>query len=233
MAELPAGTVTFLFTDLEGSTRLWEQQPDAMKEALARHDEILREAVEAHGGHVVKTTGDGFHAVFVAAGDAVEAAVEAQRALSSDSWGDIGRLRVRMGLHTGVEEPRDGDYFGSTINRAARLMAVAHGGQVVCSAATADLAGEVLASVGFRDLGEHRLRDLSRPERVFQALALGLETEFAPLRSLDAYPGNLPVQLTSFVGREQELAAIVGMLKGSRLVTITGVGGVGKTRLAL
>ena len=233
MAELPTGTVTFLFTDLEGSTRLWEQHPDVMPAALARHDEILREAVDAHCGQVVKSTGDGLHGVFAAAGDAVQAAVSAQRGLGTESWGETGGLRVRMGLHSGVAEVRDGDYFGSTLNRAARLMAVAHGGQVVCSAATADLARDVLATVEFRDLGEHRLRDLSRAERVFEVRGSGLASEFPPLASLDAFPGNLPLQASSFVGRQREVARVIEALGDARVVTLTGVGGVGKTRLAV
>src|SRR5262245_30944753 len=162
MSELPRGTVTFLFTDLEVSTRLWEQEPDAMRAALARHDSILREAVAKSGGEVVKGTGDGLHAVFATADAAVRAAVAGQRALAEQAWGVSEQLCVRMGLHTGAAELRDGDYFGSAVNRAARLMHVAHGGQVVCSQATADLARDgLLEGVSLVDLGEHRLRDLS------------------------------------------------------------------------
>jgi len=234
VAELPSGTVTFLFTDLESSTRLWDEQREAMKAALARHDEILRGAVEAQGGQVVKGTGDGLHAVFATAEAGLVAAAASQRALGREGWGATGPLRVRMGLHTGAAERRGGDYFGPVLNRAARLMAAAHGGQVVCSQVTADLVADSLPEgVGLVDLGEHRLRDLARPERVFQVCAPGLDGEFGALLSLEAYPGNLPGQLTSFVGRDEELAVIAGMLERSRLVTITGVGGVGKTRLAL
>jgi class 3 adenylate cyclase len=198
VAELPRGTVTFLFTDLEGSSRLWEQHPDAMEEALARHDSILREAVESHDGHVVKTTGDGAHAVFATARDAVGAAVVGQQGLADERWGSTGRLRVRMGIHTGEAQYREGDYYGPALNRAARLAGVAHGGQVVCSQATADLARDGLPDgLGLADLGEHRLRDLSRPERVFEVQAPGLEREFGPLASLDAFPGNLPLQVSS------------------------------------
>src|SRR5205807_169798 len=136
MADLPSGTVTFLFTDLEGSTRLWEEHPEAMKAALARHDEILRDAVEAHDGHVVKTTGDGLHAAFATAHDALEAAVSGQRALRSEDWSLPAQLLVRMGLHTGEAQHRDGDYYGSAVNHAARLMSVAHGGQLLVSATT-------------------------------------------------------------------------------------------------
>jgi predicted ATPase/class 3 adenylate cyclase len=232
---LPTGTVTFLFTDLEGSTRLWEEHPEAMKAALARHDELVRGAIEEHGGSIVKTTGDGAHAAFATAEAAVRAALGAQLALRDEPWPETtGPLRVRIGLHTGSAELRDGDYYGSAANRAARVMAVAHGGQVLCSQATADLVRDVLAEgTGLVDLGEHRLRDLSRPERVFQVAAVGLHAEFGPLRSVDALPGNLPVQLSSFVGRDQEIDRIAAAFDGARVVTITGVGGVGKTRLAV
>jgi predicted ATPase/class 3 adenylate cyclase len=233
VAELPSGTVTFLFTDLEVSTRLWDQEPDAMREALARHDAILSDAVEAHGGVIVKGRGDGVHAVFATADAAVRAAIACELAMDAEVWPVSEALRVRVGLHTGVAELRDGDYFGSAVNRAARLEAIAHGGQVVCSQATADLAQDVLAGgVGFVDLGEHRLRDLSRAERVFQVTASGLQDRFGPLLSVDAFPGNLPVQVSSFIGREREIERIVEALRDARVVTLTGVGGVGKTRLA-
>ncbi|MEX1007414.1 MAG: adenylate/guanylate cyclase domain-containing protein [Acidimicrobiia bacterium] len=232
--ELPSGLVTFLFTDIEGSTRLWEEHPDGMRAALAHHDELIRGAVEAQRGYVVKTTGDGVHAAFPTADDGVRAAIVAQRALAGQEWGETGELRVRMGLHTGAAEVRDGDYYGSSLNRAARLMGVAHGGQIVCSHATADLARDSLTEgVVLTDLGDHRLRDLSRPERVFQIHAPDLAGSFAPLRSVDSFPGNLPLQVSSFIGREQEIAQIVAALHEARVVTLTGVGGVGKTRLAL
>jgi class 3 adenylate cyclase len=233
-AELPTGTVTFLFTDLEGSTRLWEEHPEAMKEVLARHDEILREAVEAQGGVVVKTTGDGLHAAFASAEAALLAAAAGQVSLAAAHWERTGPLRVRMGIHTGAGELRDGDYFGPALNRAARVTAVAHGGQVLVSLATEELVRDSLSpELGLVELGEHRLRDLSRPERVFQLQVPGVAFEFPALRSLDVLPGNLPVQLTSFVGREEELARVAGELGQARLVSLTGVGGVGKTRLAL
>ena len=234
MSELPAGTVTFLFTDLEGSTRLWEEHPDAMRAALARHDEILRDAVEKRDGYLVKTTGDGLHAAFAVAPDAVAAALDAQRALTREEWTLPEPLTVRMGLHTGVAEVRDGDYYGTAVNRAARVAAAAHGGQIVASAATADLVRDDLgADITLLDLGEHRLRDLGRPERIVQLSHPELPSDFPALRSLDAFPGNLPVQRTAFVGRAEDLDAVRAALDDSPVITLTGVGGVGKTRLAL
>ena len=234
MRDLPTGTVTFLFTDLEGSTRLWEEHPGAMRDALARHDEILRDAVEKRDGHVVKTTGDGLHAAFGTAPDAVAAALDAQQALVAEDWTLPEPLKVRMGLHTGVADLRDGDYYGPAVNRAARVSAAAHGGQIVASAATADLVRDDLAAaVELLDLGEHRLRDLGRSEHIVQLSRPGLPSEFPPLRSLDAHPGALPVQLTSFVGRDDDVHRIIAMVGEAPLVTLIGTGGVGKTRLAL
>jgi predicted ATPase/class 3 adenylate cyclase len=234
VADLPTGTVTFLFTDLEGSTRLWEDKPEAMKAALARHDDLLREAVESCGGHVVKTTGDGVLAVFATAHEALNAAVRGQRSLGLEAWTETGPLRVRMGLHTGEAENRSRDYYGAALNRAARLMSAAHAGQIVVSNATeqfvrADLAPEL----DLIDLGEHRFRDLSRPVRVFQVTAPGLRREFPKLRSLDEFLGNLPRQVTSFIGRGEELKSVVASLDEHRLVTLTGPGGIGKTRLSI
>jgi predicted ATPase/class 3 adenylate cyclase len=229
--ELPTGTVTFLFTDLEGSTRLWEEQPEAMGPASARHDELVRSAIEASSGTVVKTTGDGFHAVFAVASDAVDAAVMAQLALADEPWGATGPLRVRMGVHTGAAELRDDDYYSSAVNRAARLTSIAHGGQIVVSSTTSGLVPD--GSVMFVDLGEHRLRDLAEPMQVYQVTHPGLPREFPRIRSLDALPGNLPAQLTSFVGRGDELAGLAQALDEWRLVTLTGTGGVGKSRLAV
>ncbi|MCJ7672426.1 MAG: adenylate/guanylate cyclase domain-containing protein [Acidimicrobiia bacterium] len=191
LVELPTGTVTFLFTDLEGSTRLWEAHPEAMKGTLARHDEILRDAVEGHGGHVVKMTGDGLHAAFQLPLDAVAAAVAGQLMCAREEWPISEPLRVRMGIHTGVVEDRDGDYFGSAVNRAARVMGVAHGGQILVSQTSQELLRDQLADgTALLDLGELRLRDLSRPERVFQLVADGLEDVFPPVRSLEAFPGT-------------------------------------------
>jgi predicted ATPase/class 3 adenylate cyclase len=226
--------VTFLFTDLEGSTRLWEEHPEAMRDALARHDAILRDAVEHRDGVVVKTTGDGLHAAFATAPDSVLAALDAQRALIREEWALPEPLKVRMGLHTGVAEVRDGDYYGTAVNRAARVSAAAHGGQIVASAATADLVRDDLTpEVSLIDLGEHRLRDLGRAERLVQFTHPDLPADFPPLRSLDAFPGNLPVQRTAFVGRSDDLVAVRAAVDDSPVVTLTGVGGVGKTRLAL
>ncbi len=205
-----------------------------MQEALARHDAILRTAIEVHDGHVVKMTGDGAHAAFVTADAAAGAAVDAQLALAAEAWGETGELRVRMGLHTGPAEQRDGDYFGTAVNRAARIMSAAHGGQIVVSLACEELLRDAMPDeYTLVDLGEHRLRDLSRAERAFQLEGPGLATTFPHLQSLDAFPGNLPVQLTSFVGRDDDVAGLAKALAESRLVTLTGVGGVGKTRLAL
>ena len=222
----PSGTVTFLFTDIEGSTRLWQADEVAMRAALSRHDDLLHEAVLAERGTVFSSMGDGIAAAFSAASEAVRAALAATEVLAAETWPTEAPIRVRMGLHTGEAEVRDGDYFGTAVNRAARLMAVGHGGQVLCSQATAAL---VDAEVGLVDLGEHRLRDLDRPMRVFQVGG----GSFPPLRSLDVLPGNLPSLASSFVGRHKELAEVAKELGAARLVTLTGVGGVGKTRLAL
>ena len=232
MSELPSGTVSFIFTDIEGSTQLWESRREEMAEALAAHDAVLRAAVAAHDGWVFSTGGDGFTAAFQRAPDAVAAALAIQLGLTAESL--AVPISVRIGLHTGDVQERDANYFGPPLNRCARLMGAAHGGQVLLSGVTATLAGDRLpGGSSLRDLGEHRLRDLSEPEHVFQLLHPDLRAEFPPLRSLDAYPGNLPVQPTGFVGREAELAEISKALEECRVVTLCGVGGVGKTRLAL
>ena len=218
-AAAPSGVVTFLFTDVEGSTRRWEADADAMRTALAAHDEVLRRVIEAHGGFLFKHTGDGVCASFASPRSAVDAAVAAQRALE---------LPVRMGLATGEAELRDGDYFGAVLNRAARVMASGHGGQVLLDGITAGLC----SSIDLISLGPRRLRDIAKPVEMFQVLAVGLGREFPPLKSLDAAPGNLRPPTTSLVGRESELAELHEAVKAHRLVTLTGVGGVGKTRLA-
>ena len=212
--------MTFLFTDVEGSTRRWEADADGMRVALAAHDEVLRAAIEAQGGWLFKHTGDGVCAAFASPRFAVDAAVAAQGALE---------LPVRMGLATGEAELRDGDYFGAVLNRAARVMAAGHGGQILLAESTAVL----LSGVDLLDLGPRRLRDLPTAVGVFQVRAAGLRTEFPALRALDASPGNLRAATTSFIGRESEVAELQTAVKAHRLVTLTGVGGVGKTRLAL
>ncbi|MDX1613721.1 MAG: adenylate/guanylate cyclase domain-containing protein [Candidatus Promineifilaceae bacterium] len=234
----PTGTVTFLFTDIEGSTRLWDRHPHAMQQAQARHDTILHQAIREHQGTVVKSTGDGLHVVFPAAADALRAALTAQQALAAEAWPDSAHLQVRMGLHSGEAELREGDYYGAAVNRAARLMGLASGGQVLVSSATAELIRDRLPTgVSLTDLGRQRLPDLARPEHVFQLVHPSLPADFPPLPSASAGPHNLPERLTSFVGRQRELEEIGRLLTDEgvreRLVTLTGPGGTGKTRLAL
>jgi len=225
---------TFLFTDIEGSTRLWEEHAAGMGPALAQHDRLLRGVVEAGGGTVIKTTGDGILARFDDPVAAVEAGLAGQRALRGASWGETGPLRVRMALHSGEAEERDGDYFGPALNRVARILAIAYGNQIVCSAVAAVLAGDRLPpSIELVDLGSHRLRDIDRPEQVYQVVVDDLPRTFPPLRSLSTRRSNLPVQLTSFVGRDRELAEVAALLERHRLVTLIGTGGTGKTRLML
>jgi predicted ATPase/class 3 adenylate cyclase len=236
VASPPTGTLTFLFTDIEGSTKLWERDSSVMQVALARHDEILRSAIEERGGYVFKTVGDAFCAAFLTAPDALEAALETQRRLLSLEWEQTGPLRVRMALHTGAAEERDGDYFGPPVNRVARLLSAAHGGQVLLSLPAQELVrDQPPKGTTLRDLGEHRLKDLFRPERVFQLVSPELPSEFPPLRTLDAYRNNLPLQPTPLIGREKEIAEVCERLSHSevRLLTLTGAGGTGKTRLAL
>jgi predicted ATPase/class 3 adenylate cyclase len=231
---LPTGTVTFVFTDIEGSTERWDRNRSAMQAAVRRHDELMRAAIAEHDGVVFKTIGDAFCAAFARPEDAVAAALEAQRNLAAGDFSAVDGLRVRAAIHTGTADERDGDYFGPAVNRVARLLAIGHGGQVLVSGVTSDLVqGALPSQTTLRDLGEHRLRDLSRPEYVYQLLAPELAAEFPPLRSLDVLPNNLPLQLTSFIGRETEIAEITALIAEHRLVTIVGSGGVGKTRTSL
>jgi class 3 adenylate cyclase len=228
------GTLTFLFTDIEGSTRRWAEHPEAMSGALLRHDELLRGAVESHGGGVFKHTGDGVSAVFASPYDAVAAGVAAQQSLLNEPWGPVGDLPVRMGIHIGRAEYRMSDYFGPTLNRVARLMSTAHGGQIVVSGPTHQIVCDDLPpDVTLLDLGEHRLADLARPEHVFQVVHPGLPAAFPPLRALAVDRHNLPTALTHFVGRQAELEKLAQLLGTDRLVTLAGVGGSGKTRLAI
>ncbi|MDQ5851887.1 MAG: adenylate/guanylate cyclase domain-containing protein, partial [Chloroflexota bacterium] len=236
MAALPTGTITFLFTDIEGSSSRWEQHREAMRTALARHDAILRQTIEGHGGVVFKTVGDAFCAAFATAPDALEAALAAQRALYAEDWGAVGPLRVRMALHTGTADQRENDYFGPALNRVARLVDAGHGGQILLSLATQALVQDQLPpGMELRDLGIHRLKDLSQPEHIFQAVIPDLPADFAPLHTLDNRPNNLPAQPTPFIGREREVAAVRQRLlhPDIRLITLTGPGGIGKTRLGL
>jgi predicted ATPase/class 3 adenylate cyclase len=229
-------TLTFVFTDLESSTRLWERFPEPMKAAMERHDAILRHAVEGSDGRVVKIMGDGLMAVFSFAADGVKACLEAQRALRGEAWPETGPLRVRMGMHAGEAQRRAGDFFGPAVNRAARIMAAAHGGQVLLSEYASALAEPGLPhDAGLRDLGEHRLKDLFQPEHIFQLVHPVLSSDFPPLATLSHRPNNLPTQTSEFLGREAQLAAIRDLLDtaGVRLLTLTGPGGIGKTRLAL
>jgi predicted ATPase/class 3 adenylate cyclase len=229
-------TVTFVFTDLESSTRLWETFPDAMNDAMERHDAILRRAVEDADGRVLKATGDGLMAVFSSASDGANACLEAQLAMRDEAWGETGPLRVRMGIHAGEAQRRAGDFFGPPVNRAARIMAAAHGGQVLLSElASAQAEARLPADARLRDLGEHRLKDLSQPERIFQLVHPGLPGEFPPLATLSRRPNNLPTQTSEFLGREAQVASVRDLLdaSGVRLITLTGPGGIGKTRLAL
>src|SRR5215203_5545982 len=235
MRDTPVEPLTFVFADLESSTRLWDRFPDAMKDAMERHDEILRDAVNGAGGRVIKITGDGLMAVFSSPSTAATAALEAQRALQREPWAETGPLRVRMGIHVGVAQQRAADFYGPPVNRTARIMAAAHGGQVLLSADAARLADELPAGAGLRDLGEHRLKDLAQPEHIFQLTHPELVSDLPPLATLSDRPNNLPTQTSEFFGREIQLSAIRDLLDADRvrLLTLTGPGGIGKTRLAL
>ena len=231
---LPSGTVSFAFTDIEGSTARWERDRAAMQAAVRRHDEVMRAAISEHGGHVFKTIGDAFCAAFSRPEDAVAAMLAAQRSLSAEDFSAVDGIRVRAAIHTGTADERDGDYFGPAVNRVARLLAIGHGGQVLLSRVTSDLTqGSLPPQAMLRDLGEHRLKDLARPEYVHQLHAPDLAADFPPLRSLETLPNNLPLPVTSFVGREKEIAEITALISAHRLVTLVGSGGIGKTRTSL
>ncbi|MCA1554486.1 MAG: adenylate/guanylate cyclase domain-containing protein, partial [Chloroflexi bacterium] len=250
---IPSGTVTFLFTDIEGSTQLAQAHPATWEAMRARHHALLRAAIDVHGGHVFQIIGDAFCAAFGTASDGIMAAVEAQQALQSED----GRpktedvtlsasayvsglpssvaLRVRMGIHTGAAEWRNGDYNGHlTLARVQRIMSAGHGEQVLLSQTTYDLVrGQLPDGVSVRDLGVQRLKDFPEPEHVYQLVIAGSHSEFPPPKTLGAFPNNLPSQLTSFIGREREIAEVKRLLGTTRLLTLTGVGGTGKTRLSL
>jgi predicted ATPase/class 3 adenylate cyclase/Flp pilus assembly protein TadD len=237
MPEPPSGTITFLFTDIEGSTTRWEAHPQQMRTALQRHDDILRSAIEEQGGYVFKTVGDAFCAAFSSPTDALLATLSAQRALHSEEWpSELGEVKVRMALHTGEVPLQQGDYFGQPLNRVARILSAGHGGQTLLSEITYGLVRDALPSgASMKDMGEHHLKDLYRPERIFHLAAPDLPTEFPPLKTLDNRPNNLPAQPTPLIGREKEAYAACDMLRRPdvRLLTFTGPGGTGKTRLAL
>jgi predicted ATPase/class 3 adenylate cyclase len=230
----PTGTVTFLFSDIEGSTQRWEQHRVAMQAAVARHEQLMADAIKRHGGYVFKMIGDAFCVAFATAPAAVAAAVDAQLALAREDFSAVGGLRVRIGLHTGHAEERNADYFGPAVNRIARLVSIGHGGQILLSGVTRELAyGDLPRGSSLVDLGSHRLKDLIEPEQVWQLAASGLPSEFPPLNSLDARPNNLPAQVTTLIGRERDLDDIRTLIGKHRLVTVAGSGGIGKTRVAL
>ncbi len=229
------GILTFLFTDLENSTPLWEQHPDLMQEIAARHDELLRAAFETNSGRFVKTTGDGFHVVFESPSDGIAAALAGQELIAAEAWPqEIGTLRVRMGLHSGESQARDHDFYGQELNRAARVMGIGHGGQVLVSGTTATLLrGRLPDGAELIDLGLHHLKGISDPEQVYQLAHPSLKTEFPPLQSSVSTPHNLPIQLTTFIGRRRELEEVKRLIESNRLLTLIGPAGTGKTRLML
>ena len=236
MTDLPSGTVTFLFTDIEGSTSLWERDRRAMRDAVARHLGILRETIAAHGGQLFKIVGDGTQSAFAAAPNALAAAVAAQRALLSEPWAESpGRIQVRMALHAGEAAPENGDYLAAPLNRLARLLAAGHGCQILLTEVVERLVeGDRPTGVSLRALGAHRLRDLEEPEDIFQVVADGVPAHFPPLHSLPSHPTNLSAPPTALIDREREVAGVLQLLTaaGTRLATLTGPGGTGKTRLA-
>jgi predicted ATPase/class 3 adenylate cyclase len=246
-APAAASSITTLFSDIEGSTRLWEQRPDEMRAALAAPDAIARDCVVQHHGTLIKTTGDGIHAVFGDAADAIATMVALLHRLADPAATAGLPLKVRLGAHCGADELRGGDYYGRDVNRAARIMSVAHGGQMLVSQAVVDRLGGAAppaagsdaapargpAGVSLRDLGLVRLRDLAEPQRLYQVVHPGLRADFPALRSLEATPNNLPQQLNRFIGRERESAELMALLRSNRLVTLLGLGGLGKSRLSV
>lgn len=234
MADLPGGTVTFLFTDIQGSTQLLHHLGDSYGHVLEDHRRLLRAAFALHRGQEVDTQGDAFFVVFERAGDAIAAAAAAQRALHEYSWPQGGAVRVRMGLHTGEPQRTSSGYFGIDVHRGARIMAAGHGGQVLLSRTVRELVEESLpAGLKLNDLGQHRLKDLNRAEHLCQLIIDGLPDQFPPLKTLNNLPSNLPAQMSSFVGRETQLQEVEQLLSRTRLLTLTGAGGTGKTRLSL
>src|SRR5436190_10630638 len=228
MDTLHGNTFTFLFTDIEGSTKLWEQYPEGMRDALARHDALLEQIITAHGGHVFKTVGDAFCAAFARPSDALDAALDTQEAMQAEPWGELETLRVRVALHTGAAQERGNDYFGPALNRVARLLSAGHGSQTLLSQSTYEAVRSHLPpSLELRDMGERRLKDLTRPEHIYQVVVSGLPSEFPPLKTLDYRPNNLPRQTTAFIGRDKEIGELRAMLrhKNTSLVTVTGPGG--------
>src|SRR5574341_162488 len=238
MAGFPTGTVTFLFTDIEGSTSLAQKFPDAMPALLTRHHEILNQSIEAHHGYVFQIVGHSFAAAFHSASDALNAALDAQRSLHNEVWSPAP-IEVRMGIHTGTAHLNDASaptvYSGyATLASTQRIMSAGHGGQILLSGATRELVRDTLpTATELLDLGEKRLKDLLRPKHIYQLNVWGLPSTFPPLKTLDVFPNNLPMQLTSFIGREIEIAELIQEVESHRLVTLTGSGGTGKTRLSL
>ncbi|MEM9466641.1 MAG: adenylate/guanylate cyclase domain-containing protein [Actinomycetota bacterium] len=229
MSGIPSGLVTFVFTDVEGSTRLWDTVPEDMQVALARHDALVADAVQAHEGHVFSTGGDGYGISFHTTQQAVDAVARIQSALAAEPWPERAEIRIRIGVHVGLSEERNGDYFGTAVNRAARLMSAGHGGQTLLSSA----AIEAVPGTDAIDLGIHRLKDLSAPEHIFQLVVPDLPGSFAPLRTLDETKTSLPVRPVNLVGREGDLLQLGDLLRTHSLVTLCGPGGVGKTTLAI
>ena len=235
MAGVPSGTVTFLFTDIEGSTMLSQEHPDAMPALLARHHEILNQAIETQGGYVFQIVGDSFTAAFHSASDALNAALNAQQSLHKESW-TPAPIKVRMGIHIGTAQLNENKQYTAyaTLAMTQRIMSAGHGGQVLISNATQQLIRDGLPDgLSLRDMGERRLKDLIHPERLYQLVSPNLPVDFPPLKTLDIYRHNLPTQLTSFIGRENEIKEITKLITEHRVVTLTGSGGAGKTRLSL